>query len=61
MYRYRIAIDIINNSYNPAMDVNQFNFLGLDSIGKFDCGVICKGIRIDMVIRVRIIVEDRGG
>ena len=37
------------------MNVNQFNFLCLDSIRKFDCGVICKGIRIDNVIQVNII------
>ena len=53
MNRYRITIDIINGSYSPAMNVNQFNFLSLDSIRKFDCGVICKGIWIDSVIKVR--------
>ena len=61
MNRYRTTIDIINSSYNPAMNVYQFNFLSLESIRKFNCGVICKGIRIDKVVMVNNIVGYRGG
>ena len=47
---------MISGPNNPAMNVNYFNSSSLDSIRKFDCGLIFKGIGIDDVIKVNNVV-----
>ena len=53
MNGYRITVDVINGPYSPAINVNQFNFLNLESIRYLDCGIISEGIGIDKVIEVK--------